>query len=109
MDTDDWNAHKRAKADRKSWHQENTRPRELEMLKSLPGVVVLKIESDGDAAEKYVLDIQTDRGNRVVEWWTATSKWRIRGGRAQGVGIYRMARYFNLVPRTEPADVGVPF
>lgn len=91
-----WEAYRQQKRERKEWHQKNTVPKEKELIARLKGVTVLKIENDGAGGEKYVLNVNTEWGDRLVEWWTATGKWKVRKGKGEGVGVTKMVRYFRL-------------
>lgn len=91
-----WDAYRQQKRERKEWHQENTLPKEKALIARLKGVTVLRIENDGSGGEKYVINVSTERGDRLVDWWTSTGKWKVRKGTGEGVGINKMARYFKL-------------
>lgn len=98
-ESDMWREYRERKKEEKTWHQKNTLPKEKELVRKLPGVAVISVIDDGSGGEKYVLDIKTERGARVVDWWTSTGLWKVRKGRGEGVGIYRLARYFQLIPK----------
>lgn len=93
---DYWRDYREHKKERRDFHQENTTPKDKELLATLPNTNVLRIEDDGSGGEKYVIEIFTDRGFRTVDWWTSTGLWRVRKGRGEGRGVFRLARYFKL-------------
>ncbi len=101
-----WNQYKERKKEVKTWHQKNTTPKDKELLASLRNTHIEKIEDDGAGGEKYVIEVLTERGARMVDWWTATGLWKIRSGKAEGRGIYSMGRYFQLIPKKETSDDG---
>ena len=97
-----WKQYREKKREQKIWHQQNTVPKDKELLATLPNIVSVKEESDGAAGERFVIMVNTNYGTKTVDWWTATGKWKVRKGKGEGVGIYKMARYFQLIPRKEP-------
>lgn len=98
-----WAEFRKQKKERQKARQEEWVPKDKALLARLKGVVVLKIENDGSGGEKYVINVNTERGDRLVDWWTSTGRWKVRKGTGEGVGLYRMARYFRL---TEGNDRG---
>lgn len=96
-----WQGYKEHKKERKEWHQQNTTPKDKEFLTTLTQASVAHIADDGSGGEKYVIEILTDRGYRTIDWWTSTGWWKVRGGKGEGNGLYRMARYFKLIPGRE--------
>lgn len=94
-----WQAYREAKKQKKLWHQENTVPKERELLAKLPYTKVVRIDDDGSGGEKWVLRIETNRGQRIVDWWLSTGRWKVRQGRGEGVGLYNMGRYFKLIEK----------
>ncbi len=55
-----------------------------------------KMEDDGS---KYSIKVLSDYGPKVVDYWTDTSRWRVRGSKAEGFGLHKMVRYFRLESR----------
>lgn len=73
--------------------------KELELLDQLVAnadVAINKVNSDGADGHIYVLNLITPLGTRLVDFWNKTGRWRARKGKAQGHGIYSMARYYRL-------------
>lgn len=96
-DAEYWRDVEEARKQRKAWHKQNTTPRDKELLNKL--ALRFEVETDGAGGERYVIYIETDRGTRTIDWWVATGLWKVRKGRAEGYGIYRLARYFQLIPK----------
>lgn len=70
---------KNFKREKRDDYQQNKVEKDKELLKSLhPKAAVKKIETDGSGGEKYVLEINTDRGFKTVDWWLSTGKWKAR-------------------------------
>lgn len=93
---DYWREHREYKRQQRDFYQENTNPKDKELLATLRNTKLLRIEDDGSGGEKYVIEIFTDRGVRTIDWWTSTGLWRVRKGRGEGRGIYRLSKYFKL-------------
>jgi hypothetical protein len=101
-DADIWKDYREKKREQKKWHQENTTPKDLQLLQSLHDahkLTILKKEGDGAGGDKYVIEVMNERGARVIDWWTATGRWKVRSGKGEGSGLYRFARYFQLIPK----------
>lgn len=75
--------------------------KDRELLQRLP----VRTTEDGD---RYVIEIDTDRGLKTVDWYTESGDWKVRNGRGEGQGIYKMARYFQLIPRREREEYKPP-
>jgi hypothetical protein len=98
-----WSDVKDHRRERKEFHQKNTTPKDLDLLKTLPNVNYT-VGTDGSGGEKYTISFTTDRGQREVHWWTSTGLWKACNGRGgygkgEGRGLYSMARYFQLIKR----------
>lgn len=97
-----WQGYKEHKQERKQLYQQNTIPQDKELLNSLAAKgVTWKLSVDGSGGDRYVITVPTDRGERVVEWWCSTGLWKVQKGKGEGYGIYRMARYFQLIDRRQ--------
>ncbi len=85
---------KEKRREQKRWHQENTAPSDKALLKEygLP----FSVESDGSGGERYLIEIRSDYGPKIIEWWVSTGLWKVRGSNAKGYGLYKMVRYFKL-------------
>lgn len=46
--------------------------------------------------EHLILEIETDRGLRIVDFWPSTKKWKSRSGKASGYGVRNIISYFKL-------------
>lgn len=84
-----WNEDKK---NRKAIYQANELPRDLELLDQLKGVTY-EIKNNG---EHYILDVQTDRGLKKVDWYPSTGYWKSRIGKAKGARIHNLKKYYRL-------------
>jgi hypothetical protein len=66
----------------------------VEYMKTLPLKWEEKTSEDGE--RMFELTISTDRGDRTVDYFPSTGAWKVRNGKAEGLGIPRMARYFQI-------------
>lgn len=97
VDSEDFDVYRQRKIEKRK-QQINSFEDEEQFLKGLKKASVMKVESDGSDGKKYTILVLSDRGHRTVEWWTKTGLWKVVRGRAEGYGLYRMARYFQIVP-----------
>lgn len=100
---DYWNDVKECRKEEKERYKLNYMKRDIEFLKNLmmQDRLAYTVEDDGSGGDKYKIMIHGDRGLKTVYWWASTGFWKVVGGRAEGYGIYRMARYFQLIPKRE--------
>jgi len=88
-----WHRYK-SRRDRKSFYVKNLMQNDLDLLKTLP--VSIKLLSD---ANRYVIELHTDRGLRIVDYWPSSGTWKVRNGIGQGKGIQKFINYFKLTPK----------
>lgn len=98
---DYWNDIKEYRKEQKDKYQNRYMNRDKDFLKSFMNQdkLAFRIEDDGSGGEKYRIEIYTDRGQRTIFWWASTGLWKVVGGKAEGYGIYRLARYFQIIPK----------
>jgi hypothetical protein len=53
---------------------------------------------DKTGLERFEITVTTERGIRMVDWWTSQNVWKVRRGRGQGTGIRNLVKYFNITP-----------
>lgn len=98
---DFWNDVKEFRKEKKEKYLSNGMIRDKEFLKRLSQEEKLayQILDDGAGGEKYKIMIQGDRGLKTVYWYSTTGLWKVVGGKGEGYGIYRMCRYFQIIPK----------
>jgi len=83
--------HRYTNRGRKAHYTKNIMSNDLDLLKSLP--VKLTLLPD---ANRYVIELHTDRGLRTVDYWPSSGTWKVRNGIGQGKGIDKFINYFKL-------------
>ena len=85
----DWKEHRKQK---KAEYQQKELPDDFRLLHQLKGVTF----EEKNGGEHFVLNITTDRGERLVDWWPSTGYWKVRQGKASGARLHHLQRYFKL-------------
>lgn len=96
MDAEDWKAYKEEKKRQKEEYFKNQTPLDIQSLKENPNVNIISIDDDGSGGEAYKLEIKTYYGLREATWWASTGRWRAKFGKAEGLGIRNLLRYYKI-------------
>lgn len=82
---------------KKTPYQENTLDKDLELLSKLP--VSVKTEDDGAGRIRSVIEVQSEKGMRTVDFWHSNGYWKLRRMRGEGFGIDKLAIFFKFVKK----------
>lgn len=98
---DMYNEWREEKKRQKLEYQKNRQQKDVNFLHELSeqNKLAYTVSNDGAGGDKYTIAVMGNRGMREANFWSSTGKWKVKGGRAEGYGIYHLARYFNLIPK----------
>ncbi|MFI5342839.1 MAG: hypothetical protein ACHQUC_01325 [Chlamydiales bacterium] len=96
-ESESWNKYKEFKRETFIRRAQNTLSNDRELMESLKEIKVLEMQFDSvTTAQTYVLYVSHRRGTSTVDFNADSREWKARNGRAKGLGIYSMARYYGL-------------